>query len=165
MSEKIPVWRSIIRDAALNSPKAFLTALKAKNCQISNWAKDITSKPDFRDSFSDTEQKYDLFLLITAQLTGKKEGGTTEEVFVGADRLGFQKCPAWIGHQLRLDYHDQPNKEWFLAGMELITVSSGGPSVFCLECDDSELWLDGIYAGPHSFWHSDFLWIFCRPHK
>lgn len=160
------VWRTIKRDPKLNSAEAFLSALAEKGCKASDWAKDILGKPDFVKSLKEPEQKYNLFVLTTAQLTGKENTiSTTEEIFAGIERLDFQLCPVWVGPQLRLDYQDQPNNEWRYIAMKQILDSDGRPYVFYVKRDDSGLWLYGYDAYPGSEWASDTHWVVCRPCK
>lgn len=160
------VWRTIKCNPALKRSKHFLSAFSKKGLKISDRAKDIMLKDDFKKSFKgNSGQEYDLFLLTTSQLIGKANGGTTQEVFAGAKRLGFQKCPAWIGPQLRLNYEDQSNGEWIRIGMETITDSNDGLRTFNVYRNGSELWLSAYYVNPDNVWHPDYLWVFCRPCK
>lgn len=166
LRKEFEVWKTIKRNPDFKTSKNFLDVLSGKEFRIFDWAKNIMSKDDFKNSLKDNlKQGYDLFLLTTSQLTGKTENGTTQEVFTGAERLGFQKCPAWIGPQLRLIYKDQPNGEWIRIGMEPITGSGGVPGVFVVDCDDSELWLSADCAPPGDVWRPGVLWLFCRPRK
>jgi len=154
------IWKTIKCDSAHN----FHGALNEKGFHVSDWAKDTMSKPDFKKSLK-LEQECNLVLLTTSQLTGKKSNATTQEVFNGAERLGLQKCPAWVGPQLRLDYEDQPNAEWIRIGMEPITGSGGGPDVFSVDRNDSELWLSALHAHAGRLWDPVYLWAFCPPRK
>ena len=157
-------WKTIKRDSDLKTSEDFLKALNKKGFRVSDWAKDIISKDAFKKSL-ESEQECNLVLLSTSQLTGKRGNATTQEVFAGAERLGFQKCPAWVGSQLRLDYKDQVNGEWIRVGMEPITDSDGGPDVFVVLCGGSGHWLGAFYARPGGVWGPADLWIFSLPCK
>jgi len=159
-------WRAIKREPALNSPKAFLSALAEKNRNTSGCAEDIIGKPAFVESLNKPEQEYDLFVITTAQLTGKKDASSTiDEVFNGIKRLKFCKCPAWLGPQLRLDYEDQPNGECLYTAMEPIRASGGLLFVFGVKCHDSDLWLDYYFACPGYTWYPGDRWVVCRSRK
>lgn len=160
------IWKTIKRNSVLRRSGDFLCALVQHKFEISDWTKDIMSKDDFNNSLrDDLGQKYDLFLLTTERLTGKADCGTTQEVFAGAKRLDYQKCPAWIGPQLRLDYEDQSNSEWIQIGMEPILSSNGCLRTFGVGRGDSELLLGANPTEPGTIWAPSRLWIFCRPRK
>lgn len=159
-----PVWKTIKRGPNLDTADTFSKAIKAKGMEIGDWAKDIMSKPDFIRSITETnsEQEYDLFQLTTAQLTGTG-AGTTAEVFAGIERLKFEKCPAWMGPKVRLDYLDQPNGEVLIIAMNPITDSDGNLKLFGVRHDGHGLWLYGSYGEPDYVWNSDTRFVFaCR---
>ena len=141
--------------------------LKEAKYQIGDWANDIMDKPAFAQSLAeaDPEEEYDLVLLTTAQLTGNKRGGITAQVFAGAERLGLEKLPAWMGPKLRQVYLNQPNGERILIGMEPIADSDGDLSVFDVERDDSDLWLSGCRSDPDDVWDPSDQWLFRFPRK
>ncbi|MDP2910674.1 MAG: hypothetical protein Q8N58_02740 [bacterium] len=160
------VWRTIKRDLVLDSPKTFLSALAEKNRNVNDWAKDIIGKPAFVESLKELEQEYDLFVLTIAQLTGKKDTtSTTDEIFASVKRLGFQKCPAWVGLQLRLDYENQPNGECLFVAMKPIRALDGCLAVFRVRRDASGLWLRAVCAYPGFAWSPGHRWVVCRPRK
>jgi len=159
-----PTFGTISLDSSLKNADDFVRVLKEQGNKISNWARDLISKPEFVESLkgADSGQQYELVILTTTQLTGKEGGGTTAEVFAGAERLGLQKCPAWIGPQLRKDYQDQPQGEVLFMGMEPITVSGGVLRVFDVGYHDSELWLSAHCAAPGCLWAGGYRWVFAR---
>jgi len=163
---KFPVWKTIKLGAGFKVADDFRSVLKKAKCQSSNWADDIMNKPSFAKSLAgaDPKEEYDLVLLTTAQLTGKN-GGTTSEVFAGAEGLGLKKCPAWMGPKLRSEYLDQPNGEWIIVGMDPFAGSGGNLGVFYVERHGSGLWLGSYWGNPDHVWGAGYLWVFCLPRK
>ena len=161
----IPTFKTIkLGTKGLKTPADFIMSLKDSGDLIGDWASNLLDKPEFKTSISDDEIEVDLVILNTAQFTGK-DGGTTAEVFIGAERLGFKKCSAEVGPQLRLQYPDQPEDEWLVIGMEPIRHSDGNLFVFCVEHSSSGLWLFGADADPDYFWLAGHNWVFVRPRK
>ena len=155
------IWKTIKLGTGLRTADDFRSALKEKGCRISNWANDLLGQPGF--TAATEEMAVDLAVATTAQLTGNPGGGTTAQVFAGANRLGLAKCPAEVGPQLRIQYPDQPSGEWLLIGMEPIADSDGRLRVFSVGRGDSASWLDAYYGYPGGFWSPDRQWAFVRP--
>lgn len=99
-------WKTIKLGTGLQTADDFREALKKAGCKISDWANNLLDKPAFKAATKEIE--VDLYLLTTAELTGKPAGGSTAEVFAGAARLGFEKCPPEVGPQLCIQDPDQP---------------------------------------------------------
>ena len=162
--EGLPVFKTIKLGTGLKTADDFRKSLKDGGNRIGDWSNDLLGKSEFANSVSKDEIGVDLVVLTTSQLTGKS-GGTTAEVFAGAERLGLKKCSAEVGPQLRLQYKDQPLNEWLLIGMEPIRNSDGNLSVFNVARNDSELWLSSRYGYPVGVWDADDRWVFVRPRK
>src|SRR3989344_2723824 len=157
----IPVfkpWRTLKLGTGLQTANNFRQDLKKSGNKISDWANDILGRPAFKAASEETE--VDLYILTTAELTGEKDGGTTAEVFAGAKRLGFEKGPAEVGPQLRIQYPDQPMNERLLIGMEPITDSDGFLYVFCVERDGYGQWLYTDCGSAGSVWNGNDRWVF-----
>ena len=154
---KFPIWKTI-ELGGFKTADDFRKAINGVRMKISTWANDILG----RSVITNRKVKLDLVMLTTAELTGKKEGGTTAEVFAGAARLGLEKCPAEAGPQLRLQYQDQLNGEWIIVGMKPITGSGGGLGMFSVMRGDSGLlWLDGgPWGGSDGIWYPGGRWVF-----
>jgi hypothetical protein len=160
------IWKTIKLGTGLKTADDFRNVLKKAKCQITNRAGDIMNKFSFAESLIgvDPEERYDLVFLTTAKLTGINRG-TIAEVFVGAERLGLKKCPAWMGPKLRSEYQDQPSGEWVLIGMKPIIDSVGRLHVFRVRCYDPKLWLDDYWSDPVTILDSGSHWVFCLPRK
>ena len=154
------IWKTLKLGTGLQTADDFRNALKKIGCQTGNYANDLLGKPEFKAATKEIE--VDLVILTTSELTGKREGGTTTEVFAGAERLGLDRCPPEVGPQLRLQYKDQPNGECLLIGMEPISDSGGYLEVFCVERDDSDRWLDSDCGNTEDFWFGSYQWVFLR---
>ena len=123
--QEFPIWKTIKLGTGLKTANDFRKALKDGGNCIGAWADDILGRPEFEKSVSAEETEVDLVVLTTSQITGKN-GGTTAEVFAGAQQLGFAKCSAEVGPQLRLQYKDHQLMDVRLfIGMESIRDSVG----------------------------------------
>jgi hypothetical protein len=162
----LKVWRTIKLGPEIKVVEDFYRKLQGVKVKIDGSARDIMDQPVFAESINraNPEEECDLVLLTTAQLTGKKVAVATDEVFVGAQRLGLQKCPAWMGPKLRSECLNRPHYGWIHVGMEPI-ISSDGKSILSLEHDGSG---PGLYSNPGDYltlWGPRELWVFVRPRK
>ena len=162
---ELNIWKTIRLGTGLKTADDFRRALKDGGFKIGEWANDILGKSAFEASISRVLVEVDLCVATTAELTGKAEGVTIEEVFAGIKRAGGVLCSAEFGPQLRRQYLDQTNGEWLLIAMEPIADSVGGPSVFRVKRRGSALWLDAGWFGPGSVWSPAHQWVFVRPRK
>ncbi len=160
-SSQFKIWRTLKLGTGLKTADDFRKALKKSGSKIGNWADDLLGRSGFQPA-STKEIEVDLYILTTAELTGKPKGGTTAEVFAGAQRLGFEKCPPEVGPQLRLQYQDQPMNEWLLIGMEPITDSNGNLDVFYVVRDGYGQGLYPNYDFADYFWFGSRRWVFVR---
>ena len=159
MAEKIfPIWKTIKLGTGLKTADDFRQVLKKAGCKIGNWGNDILGKSVF--TASETEIEVDLVNVSVAEL-GFKDGATRRDIYERALELGLGLCHAEVSPQLRLQYKDQPMGEWLLIGMELISNSRGGLSVFNVGHDGDGFWLDGYGGYPDDFW-DDHRWVFVR---
>lgn len=154
------VWKTIKLGTGPKTADDFRKALKKSGNKIGDYANNLLDK--LGSIVSTEEIEVDLYNLTTAELTGKKEGGTTAEVFAGAKCLGLQKCTPEVGPQLREQYPDQPMGERLLIGMDPLTDSDGSLKVFGVERYGGGRWLDSYYGNPVSFWSGDYRWVFIR---
>ncbi|MBI4119069.1 MAG: hypothetical protein HY452_02295, partial [Parcubacteria group bacterium] len=116
---------------------------------VSDWAKDIMSKPEFTTLPESTEIQ---LARATVKDLGFAEPPTTTELFARIKEVG-DLCPAEVGPHLRLTDTDQPNSSRYWVAMEPITGSGGSPSVFHVRRrGDGVRWLAAICAGPGYRW-------------
>lgn len=155
-----PVFKTIEVGIGPKTADEFRATIKGVGCKIGDCADDIFGKPAF--TVASIEADVDLVVLTTTQLTGNSGGGTTDEVFAGAARLGLDKCAPDDGPQLRRQYLDQPLSEWLRMGMDPIANSDGYRRVFSVGRSDDGLWLSASCACPGIHWNGDLLWVFRR---
>lgn len=162
---ELSIWRTIKFGTSPKTADEFLETVKAKGYKVSVWANNLALQPEFSRSLADVDpdQEYNLVRLTTAQIIGKKQVGTTAEVFDGAARLGLKKCSAWMGPKVREIYTNQPNGERIIIGMEPISDSEDCSSVFCVEREDSNLLLGCGCAASEPVWLPNSLWVFVVP--
>lgn len=160
------VWRTVVL-GGFKSAQDFLVAFEGESIYVSDWAKNIMSKPEFAQSLVnvDPNEEFDLEDHSVEELVSECRNASTAEVFVGAYKLGLEDCPPWIGPKLRLDYRNQPKGECRFIGMKPLFASHGDPDVFCVGRYGSELWLSSNYARPGDLWDPVVRWLFRRPRK
>lgn len=160
---RLQVWMTINLGTGLMTLDNFHRALRDGGFSVSSLANDILDTLAFAESIARAWTTVDLCKETTAQLTGKKEGGTVQEVFAGIKRFGGALCPAEVGPQLCLQYMYQPNCEHLLIAMNSVSVSGGDPCMFVVERYDSKLRLYAYRIRPDSVVHPDVPWVFVRP--
>jgi len=159
---QLKVWKTVKLGTGFRTTDDFRKALKGNRFNLSDWASDILGEPAFTVATEETE--VDLVRVTVGEL-GFKKGAQRDQIYERAKELGFELCPPEVGPQLRLQYQDQPDGEWIFVAMEPILASGGGPEVFLMERDGSELWLRSFWGPPGSFWGAGRQWVFCRPRK
>ncbi len=92
---------------------------------VSDWAKDIMSKPEFVTASKPHEVS---LTRVKVRDLGFKEAPTTTELFARIKEVG-DLCPAEVGSHLRLVDKDQPKNTWYWVAMEPITDSDGDPHI------------------------------------
>jgi hypothetical protein len=139
------IWKTIKLGTGFKTADEFHRAIKDSGYLIGEWADDILGKPAF--SVATKETDVDLVTVTVAQL-GFENGAVRKEIYDKAIELGLELCPAEVGPQLRLQYKDQPKREWLYIGMEPIFSSDDGPEMFRVGVDDVGVWLHSYYNLP-----------------
>lgn len=152
-------WKTIQLGTGLQTADDFRKAVKKAGMKIGDWANDILGKPAFTATESVTE--VELVVASVAEL-GFKDGATRKDIYVRAQELGLDLCPAEVGPQLRLQYTDQPNREWLIIAMEPITDSDGDLGLFDVEHGGDGCFLDANGGDPDGFWHGGSRFVFLR---
>ena len=152
---KFEVWRTLTMGGI--SKDELITRL-SDGFHVSDWAKDIMSKPQFATLSEPTEVH---LARVKVKDLGFTEAPTTTELFTRIKEIG-DLCPAEVGPHLRLNLTDQPKGDWFGVAMEPITDSDGDPNIFLLgRNDDGNRCLDATYADPGRQWPLDGEVVFC----
>ncbi|MBI4120113.1 MAG: hypothetical protein HY454_01475 [Parcubacteria group bacterium] len=125
---------------------------------LSNWAKDIMSKPEFVTA----PEPHEVSLArVKVRGFGFNETPTTTKLFDRIKEVG-DLCPAEVGPHLRLVDKDQPKRTWYWVAMEPITDSDGDPNIFdVLRDDGGRRWLNARYARPGRRWDLEDEIVFC----
>ncbi len=137
-----------------------VSAGRGLTLQVSDWARDIISKPEFVATATATEAE---FVIATPKDLGFTDNPTTEALFDEANlaKHGVELCKSYDCPSLRKAYTDQPNGEWLPIAMKPILDSDGDWGVLDLKRSGSELWLDaGCSARPKDRWSVDDRFVF-----
>ncbi|MBI4118748.1 MAG: hypothetical protein HY452_00610, partial [Parcubacteria group bacterium] len=152
------VWRTLTIGGV---SKDELKARLGDGLYVSDWAKDIMSKPEFTTLPESTEIQ---LARATVKDLGFKKEPTITELFTRIKEVG-DLCPAEVGPHLRLTDTDQPKNSWYWVAMEPITGSGGVPVVFDLRpSDGGRRWLrtDCIYPDRRWFLGSTVVFRLCK---
>jgi len=79
-----------------------------------------------------TKTDVDLAVLSAAELGVESDESSLSDVYERARQVGLELCPAEVGPQLRLDYHNQPLGEALDIAMEPVATYSGDPTILTL---------------------------------
>jgi hypothetical protein len=151
------IWKTVT--LGINkSTAAYRKALKANGYHIGDYADQILNKV----KVSETEIQVDLVVKTVAEL-GFKDGARRDAIYARAIEFGLELCLAEVGLALRLQYPDQPYREWLRIAMEPVTDSDGYLLVFGVDHGFDGRGLDSDYARPDYFWNTDCRWVFVAP--
>jgi hypothetical protein len=114
-----------------------------KGMKISPYAVDILEKPQF--ALADCKTIVKLAVASVEEL-GFKELTLLKDIYARIKELGGELCPNEVGIQLRLQYPEQPEKEWLNIAMEPIADSQDCLRIFSVGHGSDYLWLDTCYG-------------------
>ncbi|HVV38726.1 MAG TPA: hypothetical protein VHD31_00135 [Candidatus Paceibacterota bacterium] len=139
------------------SKDELLAELKSSGCSVSDWAKDIMSKPAWKPGKKETVK----FARVTIRDLGFTKNPTTAQIWARIRELGHSLCEPGDGPAIRLELKDQLRGDYFWTAMKQITDSGGRPSVFSVgRSDGGRPWLGASWAGPDNGWDLDGAVVF-----
>lgn len=132
------------------SKNDLLAEMKAGGHSVSDWAKDIMSKDDWKPGEKQTVK----FARAKISELGFTKNPTTAQIWARIEELGHSLCEPQDGPAIRRDLKDQPRGDAFWVAMKRIADSGGGPSVFYVERrDDGKSWLYAYWVYPDDGWN------------
>jgi len=132
--------------------------LKDNGINISDNAQDMLNSPDFNPQAKKEEINTVRLKVFDLGLTSIS---TTEQIFVRAQELGLELCPAEVGPHQRLIDIDQPLNDWYSIAMEPIADRDGFfLGVFRLYHGAAGLWLYDSWAIPEYRWRPESSFLF-----
>lgn len=138
------------------SKDELLAEFQANGMLISDYAKDVMSKPAWKSGDKETVR----FARAKVGDLGFTEQPTTAEICVRIKELGHSLCEPCDGPALRLALKDQPKGDYFWAAMEQITDSDSDPFVFFVRRRDGLPWLLANWTSSDYRWYLDFEFVF-----
>lgn len=154
VSHGFKIWKTIKINGNQDLGKINRRMKKAK-INIGGAVNSILKEVDF----SKTRSKVDVVLLSLEDLgfnshSERINGVEYEEICYRAQAFGLSLCPIEIALQLRLEYLNQPKKEWIAIGMNPVIVSNE-QRLLVLGHNDCGLWLNCVsYKKQDDFWFS-----------
>ncbi|KKU19637.1 MAG: hypothetical protein UX77_C0003G0033 [Parcubacteria group bacterium GW2011_GWA1_47_11] len=151
-----PVWKTITL-GTYKSASALQKALKSGGYQVSGWAKDLMSRPDF--TLATKQVKVNLYR-VTGKELGFQNARPLREIYARAAEYGLKPCPAEAGPLVRLGYPEQPQGEVVTMAMEPVTGSGGYLRLFYVDRGFDERWLDTGWSSPGDVWNPEYEFVF-----
>ncbi len=126
-SADLVIWKSVTI-GTYKDTEALRAALLAQHFEIGYWAKPIFDQKAF--TVSQSPSTLDLVIVNSSDLAPGTV--TVGDVYIKANALGLELCPAEVGPDLRLAYTDQPTGEELTVASEPTSVkdTSGKPEGF-----------------------------------
>jgi hypothetical protein len=114
-------------------------------------------------TIASAETEIELVNVSGAELGFTKKYPTRAEIYARATtEFGLDLVPNEVGPQLRLQYPDQPLREWMLVSMEPLSNSVGDLSVFLVGHYGVGRWLGTGNGNPGRVWSPVDRWVFAR---
>jgi len=105
-------------------------ALDAAKIKIGDAADEILGRPAF--PYAREKTVVELTVVSAAELGVESDESSLSDVYERARQVGLNLCPAEVGPQLRLDYHNQPLGEALDIAMEPVATYSGDLTILTL---------------------------------
>ena len=152
-----------VRVGTLKTEADFRRALAETDpvCNISQWAGDIMSKPDFAANIPQVEEDIE-FVYASNKELGYPKGCTRLQTYEAGLKLGWKLCLPSDGPEIRRHYLNQPMNEWLLVAMEPIKDSDGDLGLFRVGRGGGGAWLSGGCGRPGDVWVAGYRWLFRR---
>ncbi|MFB6212313.1 MAG: hypothetical protein ABEI53_00635, partial [Candidatus Magasanikbacteria bacterium] len=131
---------------------------KSENIKIAGWAEDVMSREDFKTL--EGPQQVDLVRLDVSDLFGDDKEHALEEIYERAEELGLDLCPPEVGPSLRLEYTNQPDKEWLVIAHKPIEDSDGYSGLLFVDRHGSACGLRAFHDVLGNRWFPDGRFVF-----
>jgi len=109
---------------------AYRDALDAAKIKIGDAADEILGRAAF--PYAREKTVVELTVVSAAELGVESDESSLSDVYERARQVGLELCPAEVGPQLRLDYHNQPLGEALDIAMEPVATYGGDPTILTL---------------------------------
>jgi len=109
---------------------AYRDALDAAKIKIGDAADEILGRAAF--PYAREKTVVELTVVSAAELGVESDESSLSDVYERARQVGLNLCPAEVGPQLRLDYHNQPLGEALDIAMEPVATYSGDLTILTL---------------------------------
>ena len=157
---ELRIWKSIM--LGINKGvDAYREALAAERVRIGDSADEILGRPAF--FYARTPKQVELVVLSSAELGLEADAVSHAEVYRRAKQMGLELCPAEVGPQLRLAYHNQPLGEALDIAMEPVSTYAGEPTILALVNFGTGLALIGADGGSESMVPRSRRFVFALP--
>jgi hypothetical protein len=161
-SAQCGVGYGTVEVAGRSPPTVHGEAPHAPPCRLGDWASEIIGRPAF--TLSKIKVDVDLAVLSVFELgLGEGKDASLKDIYARAVFLGLALCPAEVGPQLRLQYLDQPFKEFLHIAMQPIAKYDSQLVGFDVANFGAGLVLIGGDARADVAVHSSVRFVFVRP--
>jgi hypothetical protein len=158
LPQKFKVWKTI-RIGNFQNAEAIYMAFKQSKMFIGSWAEDILEEVALVTSETDIN-----LVALSLEDLGFKKWADYKKICKRAKEMGLELCPAEAGPQLRLQYKDQSDAQFFIIAMEPIADSVGDLEVFEVVGGNELCLRSSCCNATDEFWcSSDRLFVFVLP--
>lgn len=162
-------WKTIKLGTGLKTSHDFRRALGTAGCLLGANVGDVLSNPAFMVASKEIE--VELVNISVAEL-GFAEIERKKNIYLRAQELGLDLCPAEVGPQLRLQFIDEPivEDDSPLIAMEPIAMKPVPDlrrdlRIFQIDRNYKGSWLISRNADPYGFWFDSHRFVFCKRKK
>jgi len=158
-AERVPVWKTIV----LGVPDGIgaIRAALGAHCRVGGLARAILDAPAFITDRVPTP--VDLVVLSAAEMGLEGESVARAAIDRQAAQLGLALCPPDVGPQLRLQYPDQPAREFLQIAMHPVVTRQGEQAAFIVGNGGDGLLLIGSDARRERPVPARQRFVFIRP--
>lgn len=152
----VPPWYTV-KLGTKKTPDEYREALNSAHMCVDAWGSEILN------SIICSQTEIDLDLDIICPRNFGFVYGTKLRVFIKSvlsDGVHIL-CPAEVGPALRLQYGNQPSKEWICIVMEAVTICNNNFALLAVG-NNGELCLRGFHGDPETFLEANDQFAFAR---
>jgi hypothetical protein len=158
----VTIWKTIVVEST-STPADLIAKIGAKGRQVTGWAKDIVSKPEFLTSI--IPGTYKLVVIRGDEFPTDAER-TTANIYKEAAKRKYRKPPAFLAAVAREQFsQDELGAPWVVFMHEPILDSRQRPRVLALHQDACGEYLHAFNADPEGQWYREFVFVFLAPQE
>ena len=152
-------WKTLVSDG--RDALALIAGIEAKGRQVTGWAKDVMSKPEFAAGITNAVT-YKLVAIRGEEFEDKDR--TNQNIRALAEQRHYRKPPAFLAALAREQWNqDEVGVELAVFMHEPILDSDSRPDLLVLDRDARGEYLRAYYGRPGDTWGRELVFVFLAP--